>query len=56
MLNPPISSDANLFIIIAVLLIGAVAAVMAVDMYRNFMKEKKQDSSKGQREEVKKPV
>ena len=44
MFNPPISSGANAFIIIAIVLIAAVAAVMAVDVYKNiFGKENPSD-------------
>ena len=42
MFDPPITSGANLFIIIAAVLIAAGAAIVAVDVYKDllFKKEK----------------
>ena len=41
MFDPPITSGANLFIIIAVCLIAAGAAIAAVDVYKSTMPKKK---------------
>jgi hypothetical protein len=43
MFDPPITSGANLFIIIALGLIAAVVAIVAVDVYKNVF-SKKEDS------------
>lgn len=42
MFDPPITSGANLFIIIAVVIIAAGAAIVAIDVYKDllFKKEK----------------
>jgi len=41
MFDPPITSGANIFIIIAVCLIAAGAAIAAVDVYKNALPKKK---------------
>jgi hypothetical protein len=46
MFDPPISSGANLFIIIAVILIGFGAAVIAVDVYKDLILKKIKDKKK----------
>lgn len=45
MFDPPISSGANLFIIVAVTLIAFGAAIVAIDVYKEtlFNKEKKDE-------------
>lgn len=43
MFDPPITSGANFFIIISLVLIAAVAAVVAVDVYKNVF-SRKEDS------------
>lgn len=45
MFDPPITSGANIFIIIAVCLIAAGAAIAAIDVYKNTLPKKK-DSEK----------
>ena len=40
MFDPPITSGANLFIIIAVILIGFGAAIVAVDVYKDLILKK----------------
>jgi len=45
MFDPPISSGANIFIIIAVCLIAAGAAIAVLDVYKNALPKKK-DSKK----------
>lgn len=40
MFDPPITSGANIFIIIAVCLIAAGAAIAAVDVYKNTLHKK----------------
>ena len=46
MYSNPILSGANTFIIVTVILIGAVAAVMAVDIYKNTIYKKKPSDKK----------
>ncbi len=41
MFNPPISSGADLFIYVAVILISVGAAIMATDVYKTFPIKKK---------------
>ena len=41
MFDPPITSGANIFIIIAICLIAAGAAIAAVDVYKNALPKKK---------------
>jgi len=41
MFDPPISTGANIFIIIAVCLIAAGAAIAAIDVYKNTLSRKK---------------
>lgn len=41
MFDPPITSGANIFIIIAVCLIAAGAAIAAIDVYKNTFPKKK---------------
>lgn len=41
MFNPPITSGANIFIIVTICIIAVVAAVAAVDIYKNTMPKKK---------------
>lgn len=41
MFDPPITSGANMFIIIAICLIAAGAAIAAVDVYKNTLPKKK---------------
>ncbi len=41
MFNPPISSGADIFIIISVCLIAAGAAIAVVDVYKNVLPKKK---------------
>ena len=44
MFDPPITAGANIFIIVALCLIAAVAAISAVDVYKNaFPKKKKSE-------------
>lgn len=45
MFDPPISSGANMFIIIALGVISLVAAIIATDVYKNFFFTK-EDSEK----------
>ncbi len=45
MFNPPIASGANIFIIITVILIAAVAAVAVIDIYKNAAPIKKKRPS-----------
>jgi hypothetical protein len=40
MFDPPISSGANMFIIIALGLLAAVAAIIVVDVYKNTFQKK----------------
>ena len=46
MFDPPITSGAEIFIIIAVCLIAAGAAIAAVDVYKNTLPKKKSPSKK----------
>jgi len=46
MFDPPITSGANIFIIIAVCLIAAGAAVAVLDIYRNTIPKKKDTEKK----------
>ena len=46
MFNPPIGSGANLFIIITVVLIAAIAAVAVLDIYKKTAIKKKDSSGK----------
>jgi len=46
MYDPPILSGANIFITIAVLLIAAVSAVIALDVYKNTVGKKKPSDKK----------
>ena len=41
MFDPPITTGANVFIIVAICLIAAVAAIAAVDVYKNAFPNKK---------------
>lgn len=45
MFDPPISSGANLFIIIAIGLIALKAAIVAVDVYKTTILNKDKDDS-----------
>ena len=46
MFDPPITTGANLFIIIAVCLIAAGAAIAVVDVYKNALPKKKGQEKK----------
>ncbi len=46
MFDPPITSGANLFIIIALGVISLVAAVVATDVYKNFFVNKKEQEER----------
>ncbi len=43
MFDPPISSGANLFIIVAVALIAVGAAIVAVDVYKDLILKRNKD-------------
>lgn len=46
MFDPPITSGANLFVIIAVCLIAAGAAIVTIDVYKNALLSKKKKDKK----------
>ncbi len=46
MYDPPILSGANIFILVAVSLIAAVAAVLVVDIYKTAIYKKKPSDKK----------
>lgn len=46
MYDPPILSGANIFITVAVMLIAAVSAIIAVDVYKNTFGKKKPSDKK----------
>jgi hypothetical protein len=46
MFDPPITSGANIFIIIAVCLIAAGAAVAVLDVYKNTLPKKNKSDKK----------
>ena len=46
MFDPPITTGANLFIIISVLVIAAGAAIVTIDIYKNTILSKKKKAEK----------
>jgi len=46
MFDPPITSGANLFVIIAVCLVAAGAAIVTIDIYKSAILSKKKKAEK----------